>query len=43
MFFENFDQHFYPCSFPALLALVGVTIEKGYVDNESPCLNPNLT
>ena len=29
MFFENFDQHFYPWSFPSLLALVGVTIEKG--------------
>ena len=29
MFFENFDQNFYPWSFPSLLALVGVTIEKG--------------
>ena len=29
MFFENFHQHFYPWSFPSLLAPVGVTIEKG--------------
>ena len=29
MFFENFDQHFYPWSFPSLLALVGVTTDKG--------------
>ena len=27
--FDIFDQNFYPWSFPSLLALVGVTIEKG--------------
>ena len=28
--FEIFEQHFYPWSFPSLLAFVGVTIEKGF-------------
>ena len=29
IFFENVDNKIYPLSFPSLLALVGVTIEKG--------------